>query len=381
MVFSPQRVSIARSMLLHNKKRLLMSLSALAFTVVIMFMEMGFFNGINDSQSRLATQLNADLIMMDAKSVHLNKFDKMDRIRLNQALGFDEVTEVVPLYKGNVGMKNPQTELTKVIFALAFPPDSDPLKIPLYDRYKEELKKQGTVLFDRKSRKIFGRIERGEQIDINGRLYRVGGFVELGPNFSVDGTILMSDATWLWGRWTAARSRMAYGLIRTRPGTDIQALKHKILKGLPKDIILLTPEELRQREVFYTIKAVPLGAIFGVGMVIGFIIGIMICYQILYNEIVDHMPQYATLRAMGFADRFLRGLVVKEAVGLSILGFAPGLAGAYLIYWAIESSTGITMFFTPLRILLIFCVTVFMCTIAGLIAVKKVTTADPAALY
>jgi len=368
-------------MLLHQKRRLALSLSAMAFTVLIMFMELGFFNGINDSQSRLPPAFKADLVMMDRKSIHLNKFDKMIRIRLNQVLKFDAVQDVVPMFKGNVGLNNRKTELSKMISVLAFPPDSDPLIVRGYDENKEELKKQGTILFDRLSRKIFGEIEPGGYVEINDRVYRVGGFVDMGPNFSIDGTILMSDSTWLWGRWTGGMDSIAYGLIRARPGTDIQTLKRKILSQLPDDILVLTPEEMRRREVFHTIKAAPLGAIFGVGMVIGFIIGVIICYQILYNEITDHMPQYATLRAMGFSDRFLKNVVVQEALWLSVLGFVPGVAAAHLLYRWVEDYTGILMAFTAGRALLILFLTVFMCALAGLIAVKKVIKADPAELY
>jgi len=381
MLSSPHRISIARKMLLHKKARLAMSLSAMAFTVVIMLMEMGFFNGINDSQARLATYFNADLVMMDMRSIHLNKYATMDRSRMMQAMGFEDVVEVVPVYKALVGMKNPQTGLTKVIFVMAFPPDSNPLGFPNGEQVGAALKKQGTVVFDTKSRRIFGKIELGQDIEISDRKYRVGGFVELGPNFSIDGTILMSDATWLRGRWDRESDRIAYGLLRTRAGSDIPALKQRILDRLPKDILVLTPEEMRRREVIHTIKAVPLGAIFGVGMVIGFVIGVIICYQILYNEITDHMPQYATLRAMGFSDRFLRKTVVQEALWLSALGFIPGLAFGYLLYAVIEYYTGILMFLTIGRIAVIFFFTIVMCTIGGLIAVKRVTSADPATLY
>ena len=381
MIFSTQRVSIAGKMLLHSKARLAMSLSAMAFTVVIMFMEMGFFNGINDSQARLASYFNADLVMMDRKSIHLNKYAKMDRSRMMQALGFEEVVQATPLYKGMVRMKNTDTDLSRIIFVMAFRPDDEPLKLPDYESVLQGLKKQGSVMFDRKSRRIYGTVEVGEDIEINERKHRVAGFVEMGPNFSVDGTILMSDATWLQGRWLQGADSMAYGLLRVRPGTDVQDLKRRILERLPKDIVVLTPEEIREREVRHTIKAVPLGAIFGIGMVIGFVIGVIICYQILYNEITDHLPQYATLRAMGFSDRFLKKTVVEEAMWLSLLGFLPGVACGWMLYTVIEHYTGILLFMTPGRIGLIFCFTVIMCVVGGLIAVRRVTTADPAELY
>ncbi len=372
---------MATSLLLHNKKRLLLSLSAIAFTVLVMFMELGFFNGINDSQSRLPSIFRADLIMMDQHSIHLNKSNQMHRIHLSQALAFESVVEVAPLYKSMVNMKNPNTGLTKRMFMIAFPPDSDPLDLPLYEQYKRELRKPGTVLFDQKSRKIFGKIEIGQDIEINNTLFRVGGFVSLGPNFSFDGTVVMSDASWLRTRRNQNIASISYGLIRVALGKDVVALKQNMLNQLPKDIVLLTPEEMREREVRYTIKAVPVGVIFGIGLVIGFTIGVIICYQILYNEINDHIPQYATLRAMGFTDGFLQNIVIKEALWLSILGFIPGLISGYMLYHVIETVTGIWMFLTPGRIAIVLGLTVFMCIFAGLIAVKKVTRTDPAALF
>lgn len=381
MAFASTRVSIAVKMLLHNKVRLAMSLSAMAFTVVIMFMQMGFFNGINDSQSRLAGFFDADLVMMDNRSIHLNKYVQMDRSRMMQALGFEEVLEAIPLYKGLAAMKNPQTGMSNVIFVVAFPVESMPLKLSNREEVSSILKRQGTVVFDRKSRRIFGRIEAGRDIEINEQKYRVGGLVEIGPNFSIDGTVLMSDSTWHRGWWSEGPDRVDYGLLRVRPGTDIQALKSDLLDLLPKDVTILTPQEIRQREIIHTIKAVPLGAIFGVGMVIGFIIGVIICYQILYNEITDHLHQYATLRAMGFSNKFLRKSVVEEALWLSLLGFIPGVLCGHLLYVIIEYQTGILMYLTPLRVALIFSFTVAMCVIGGLIAVRRVTTVDPAELY
>jgi len=381
MLQSSHRVAIASSLLFHNKKRILLSLSAIAFTVLVMFMELGFFNGIKDSQSRLPSIFHADLIMMDQRSVHLNKSDRMPRIYLNRALAFDGVTEAVPVYKSMVNMKNPETGLTKRMFMLAVPTDSDSLDLPLFEQYKKELRKPGTVLFDKKSRTIFGAIEISQGIEINNVPFTVNGFVELGPNFSFDGTIIMSTSSWLQTRSDSDRDWISYGLIRVEPGVDLMRLRQNMRDLFSKEITLLTPEEMREREVLHTIKAVPLGVIFGIGMVIGFSIGIIICYQILYNEINDHIPQYATLRAMGFSDGFLRTIVIKEALWLSVLGFLPGLLGSYILYNMMEKASGIWMFLTIGRVAVVFFLTVFMCLCAGLIAVQKVTATDPAALY
>ena len=47
------RIPVAWCMLVHRKGRFMLSMMGIAFSVVIMFMEIGFFNGINDSQARM----------------------------------------------------------------------------------------------------------------------------------------------------------------------------------------------------------------------------------------------------------------------------------------------------------------------------------------
>ncbi len=65
--------NIAWQMLTYNRGRFVLSSLGVALAVVIMFMEMGFFNGINDSQANLATVLNADLIIESKRKHHLKE--------------------------------------------------------------------------------------------------------------------------------------------------------------------------------------------------------------------------------------------------------------------------------------------------------------------
>jgi putative ABC transport system permease protein len=239
------------------------------------------------------------------------------------------------------------------------------------------LRVKGNIVFDRLSRNIYGDIKAGTQIILNGRPHNVVGTVDIGPNVWVDGYVIMGDVT----MEERVADKINIGLLRVKPGTDLKALKEKMLPVLPGDVLLMTPEEARVREVDFTIEKAPTAAIFGVGVIIGFIIGVIICYQILYNEITDHLPQYATMKAIGFSKGFLVKLVMKQALFLSILAFIPGLAGGYILYERIQHATQILMIMTPARGLLIFLLTVFMCAIAGLMAVRKVLKADPAELY
>jgi putative ABC transport system permease protein len=378
MALTGWKIPLARRMLTHKKGRLIMSMLGIAFSVIIMFMEIGFFNGINDSQANLPPLLRADLLVMGERRYSMLESTTFRRIRIQQALAFDEVEEAIPFYENTGIIVNSQDKRVRAIYILAFPPDkTSPLAVPGLESYMDQLRIRGNVVWDRLSRDIYGDVKPGSQIMLNGRRHNVVGSVEIGPNLKVDGYVIMGDAS-LDEREV---DRINLGLLRVKAGTDIPALKEKLIKNLPGDILVMTPEEARVREVNFTIEKTPTGAVFGAGVIIGFLIGVIICYQILFNEITDQMPQYATMKAVGFSKRFLISLVMKQALLLSVLGFLPGLLGGYALYALIQRFTQILMIMTPERGLLIFLLTVFMCAVAGLLAVRKVIKADPAELF
>jgi len=374
-----QKLPVAWYMLVHRKGRLVLSMLGIAFSVVIMFMEIGFFNGINDSQARLASLLNADLIILHKGRYSLLESDRLNRARMQQALACDGVTAAAPLYEGAQIMLNPETGMVRAINVLAFPPGTVPLKVPGLAELSPKLAVKGTAIFDRLSRDIYGRIAPGTAVTIGESPFTIVGLVDLGPSIRSDGTILMGDVSWIESKDEADLVSMA--LLTVRPGTDLAALKTRIAARIGDEALLFTPEELRQREVDFTARATPVGGVFAVGVLIGFIIGVIICYQILFNEITDNMPQYATVKAIGFSQGYLVGLVLKQALWLSLVGFLPGLLGGMLLYAFIEGTTGILMFMTSGRALLVLSLAVVMCVCSGLLAVRKVLKADPADVF
>lgn len=374
-----QRIPVAWFMLVHRKGRFALSMLGIAFSVVIMFMEIGFFNGINDSQARLATLLDADLVLMNKGRYNLLEADRLNRIRMQQALALEGVAEATPLYEGDQLVINPETGMAQAIAVIAFPPESRPLKLPNLAEFSAQLRIKGNILYDRMSRDLYGNIRPGSALTVGGAPARVVGLVEMGPTIRSDGTILMGDQTWNDSK--ASADLVSMGLLKLQPGADLETVRKNIRARLGDEVLVMTPEEIRQREVDFTATATPAGGVFAIGLVVGFLIGLIICYQILFNEISDNMPQYATVKAVGFSKAYLVSLVMQQAVLLAVFGYLPGLAGGLMLYHFIESSTSILMFISVPRGLLIFILTLIMCAVSGLLAVRKVMRADPAEVF
>src|SRR6185437_16745045 len=114
---------------------------------------------------------------------------------------------------------------------------------------------------------------------------------------------VMSIGDWL-ARHPNAQPIM--GGIRVSPGFDPLRVRQEILSRIPYgDTIVMPPAELRSRENSFTLDYVPIGVIFAVGMVAGLVIGAVTCYQLLFNEFLDRLAQFATLKAMGFSNAYL----------------------------------------------------------------------------
>jgi putative ABC transport system permease protein len=169
--------------------------------------------------------------------------------------------------------------------------------------------------------------------------------------------------------------------IMLRPGSDAETARQRILSRLVGDVQLLTPAETRMREIGFTLRAAPIGILFGIGMLAGLLIGAITCYQVLFNEIVDHLKMYTTLKATGFSDWFLRRVIVEQAILLALFGFAVGSLLAWALGAYMSSASGFPVSLAAGYGAVILAITVTTCAGAGLLAVRRVTASDPAALF
>ena len=117
------------------------------------------------------------------------------------------------------------------------------------------------------------------------------------------------------------------------------------------------------------------------GAMMGFIVGVIVVYQVLYSDVLEHLPEYATLKAMGFADGALLRVVLQEAMILAVLGFVPGCAASVGVYSLLSSLTKIPLSLRPDVMVQVFILTIVMCMGAGGIATQKLRQADPADVF
>lgn len=372
------RLGLALRLLVHNRLRLLIASASVAMGVVIIFVELGLLLGMLDAQSLVANLVKGDLLIMNSARVNLHRWDKIDRVRLDQVAAVPGVERVTPVYEDHVGLRDPDDKRVRRIILYAFPPDDIPFKLADPAAISYALKFSHGFLYDQLSRPIFGKFKPGDDIQIDTVPLRVDGYVRIGADIVNDGNILMSDGDWLAH---SPDSKPIMGVIHLKPGIPVERERRAILADLPHDVVVLTPAETARRESLYTLRSAPVGLLFAIGMLAGLVIGTINCYQVLYNEISDHLPQFATLKAMGFSNGFLRRIILGQSVVLSVTGFATGTAVAWMADRYLAAHSMLPIQIGEYSGTFVCCLTFVMCVGAGMIAIRRVAVADPAALY
>jgi putative ABC transport system permease protein len=384
MIFA---IPLAWLQLVREKARLAIALAGIAFAVILMMMQLGFQDALFESSVVLHRRFKTDIVLINPQSTALIAMRSFARSRLYQAQGVPGVESVVPVYLDFGFWKNPETRETRQIMVLAFDPDQSILDMPQVEAQQNKTKVPDMVLFDDASRAEFGPIaaqfleDKRVETEVSSRKVRVGGLFTLGASFAADGNIITSDLNFLRIFDQRSPGLVDIGLIRIQPQADLEAVIQRLRATLPDDIVVLSKEGFAEFEQDYWRSSTAIGFIFTLGTLMGFIVGIVIVYQILYTDVSDHLPEYATLKAMGYRSSFLFAVVMQEALILSVLGYLPGFGLSWLLYGLTRSATALPLTMVTSRALIVFTLTLVMCVLSGAIAMRKVQAADPADIF
>ncbi|HUG54530.1 MAG TPA: ABC transporter permease DevC [Vicinamibacteria bacterium] len=380
-------VNLAWRQLGRERLRFTVALAGVAFAVILMLMQLGFRTALFRSSVRLHERLAGEVVLISPQSPYLVQMRSFPRRRLDQARGAPGVASTSALYVTLAFWENPETGIPRNIFLVGFDPSAPALDIASLGGQLERVKLADEVLFDRASRPEYGPVARHldagrtVEVEVNDRRVRVGGLFQMGTSFGVDGTVLTSDLNFLRLNPHRGPGQVEIGVVKLEPGASPEAVRDALAARLPPDVLALTRDDLIRREIRYWNVVTPIGYVFNFGVMIGFGVGAIIVSQILFADVSEHLPEYATLKAIGYANPFLYGVVLSQAVILAVLGYLPGLALTLVLYHVAEKATLLPMEMDPTIGLLVLGLTVSMCCLSGMLALRKVQTADPAEIF
>ena len=378
---------LAWRQLFSNRARLVSAIAGVTFACVLVFMQLGFRAALFESASNLPRALQGELFLINPLTLVMFRPEPVARVRASQVLADPDVALSVPIYLAQTKFRNPDTGRQRTIQLIGFDPEAGAVSFQGLNSLTDALKRIDTIAFDRRSRPEFGpiaaRLEQSGpfEVEVGGRAMLIVGAVSLGTSFGADGNAVMTETNFRRIVKERQPSKTDLVAIRLKPGADAQAVKHRLTTILPPDVVVLTGAELIAWERSYWEKGTPIGFIFGFGSLMGLIVGMVIVYQILFSDIATHLKEYATLKAIGYSNHYLRLVVMAAALLLALFGFIPGFLGSTALYSVVAKATLLPLGMEAARALSVFGMIFAMCAIAGLLAMRKLGEANPADMF
>ena len=376
------RALIAWRILVHEKGRSGLAVGGILVAILLMFLQIGFYNSVPRGGLLFYDVMKFDLMLTSSAYVFEAQPLSFPRRRLYQALAMPEVTGAVGVYHASGRWLNSENGLARDVFVIGYNPEEPVFNVPEIARATEVLRLADTVLVDASSRPEFGRLEPGRRVEIQQRAVNIGGVYHLGSGFVGMGVAITSDLN--FSRIFPEQggiSEINLGLLTLKPGADSDAVAARLRAVLPEDTRVFTRKELTDHEISHWVTNTSTGLIFGFGVIVAVIVGLVILNQTLSTQITRQLPQYATLKAIGYTDRQLGGIVVTIATIMSTISYVPAVLISIVIYWIIRKSTPLPIEMTWTRMFAVLVIAWLISAISALISLRVLRRADPVELF
>jgi putative ABC transport system permease protein len=375
------KVPLAWRILTYDKRRTALALIGIFMAILLVFVELGFFYAVPRGGLLLYDNMSFDLLLVSGDYAYQAQPGTFPLSALDRARASPDVQLATPLYFGFSKWKGGEGGVWPDVFVIGFEPASHVFDPDSINRQLGVLEHPDTVLVDSATRPMFGPLTTGRVVEIGDRKMMIGGQYVLGTGFMGLGVILAGAANFAQLFPGRGLNIVNLGAIQLKPGIDPGRAAADLRQTIGPDLRIFTRGELEAHETAYWTTRTSVGIIFGSGLLISFVVGIMIVYQIVSTQVSRQLPQFATLKAIGYANRSLAGTVGAMSLLIVIAGFVPALGAALGLYSLIRQETLLPVTMSGGRLAAVFAAALVMAVVSALLSVGSLRRADPADVF
>lgn len=361
--------------LLADRGKLLTAVGGVIFSLVLVNIQGGLFFGLIHKASLLVDHCDADIWIGHRLVENVDFAHEIPEAQINRIRGLPGVARAEPYIvgKGVATLKNGGYE---DVWIIGFDPHTMLGAGNAYiqgDPY--DLRRPNSVSVDRLDARKLGFPQTGDVLEINGQRAKVVA--------KTHGFLGFLTTPYLFCTLPNARRYVqipegycSYFLVQADDDVDLVQLQSMIRNILP-DLDVYTARELRSLSQNYFLQRTGIGISFGGATVLGLLVGLLMVGQSLYALALDHLGDYATLKAIGAEDRQICGIVILQALSVATVGSIIGIVlVVQMQHWF---STPIAPIHIPRKLLfggvaLVFCI----CFASSILPFLRIRRVDPA---
>jgi putative ABC transport system permease protein len=376
--------SLALSTLLHEWRRYLAAVIALAVAGLLVLCMTGLFMGMGRTFTATIDRSPAQVMVLPPDSVSLFENNRGQPRRLIPGIySHPDVIEVQPL-NGSFGFwsnfpKVGQRALGRGVQVIIVDPVEGSVTLPAdFDEgLIQALREPFAVVIDQSTLGKLG-VQLGDNAKINGRTVRVRATTTSYPSI-FQAFVFMSRQTakllWL----TYEGPRVGPLLVKIREPSRAQQVAAELNVLGKGQYRAWSRDDLSKVSQRFMLKEGGVTMMIGFAIVVGIFIGIVISWQTLQGAILANMKEFASLRALGVSLWSLRRIVMELSlwVGLAGLIFTAVLTG---VVGAVAQAFSVPMHFPLFIVGPVALTLLFIALGSGVLSLGALKRSQPADL-
>lgn len=383
--------SIALKMLIGDRARYIMLVSALAFAALLMTQQIGVFIGLMYWTTAVIRNTDVPIWVMDAKVEQVNDPSPLRDIDLSRVRSVSGVAWAVPFY---VAMQQARLADGRYKDVLLIGLDSATLigapSVILEGRLEDLRQAHGVILDDvgldqlnqaGKSilHQTFPPLKLGSYFEINDHEARIVGICKAERSFYGHPYVF---TTYERALEFAPKVRRNLSFILVKPASNVSPaeLAERIKKETGLKAILERDFFWDTIIWFWDNTGIPMS--FGTTILLGFIVGVAVSGQTFYTFILENMGNLGALKAMGASNKLLRRMLLLQALTAGFIGYGIGVGLTSIFGFSSFLSEGEVPFYLSYEVLLVtLALILIICIAAALIGIRKISKLDAAEVF
>jgi putative ABC transport system permease protein len=374
----PLVFTLAFRNLFHDRLRFIATVIGIAFSIVLVTIQMGLYLGFGRMVTTMIDHASADLLVMPRGTKCFEDPSLLNARERYRALAINGVVEAIPVVIGFADWRMPGGAMTPV-FVIGSDLRAGGLQPwDLVEGRIEALSSPKAIAVDRSYFDRLGISGIGATAEIRQQPVRVAAVTNGIRSFTTTPFVFM-DVDRARAHTGVPAGKATYLIIRLSPDANIDHVRRQLVSS-NADVEVLTPAEFRERSRTFWLFGTGAGAALFAGALLGVIVGTVVVAQTLYASTKEHLNEFATLRAMGSSRRYVYNVIVWQALLSAVIGFSiAALVSDGVV--RLTAATALPIVITPGLIGGLFLLTIVMCIGSSIAAIVQVTRIDPAMVF
>jgi putative ABC transport system permease protein len=374
---------IALKMLTGNSGKYLFMILGIAFASLLIAQQASIFCGLMlQTSGQIRDIQGADIWVMDPNVQFSDDVKPLSDSDLYRVRGVPGVSWAVRLYKGMTRSRLEDGNFQQTILLglddatlVGAPP-----KMILGNVF--DLRKPKAVIMDLEGYQLLWPGEEprvGKRFEMNDREAEIVGICKSSRTFQTFPVV--------YTRYTQAlefvppeRKVLSFVLANADDGLSVNEVCQRIEKQT--GLRAVTGEQFEWITMWYYMRNTGIPFNFGVTVILGFIVGTAIAAQTFYLFTIENIKQYGALKAMGAGNSSLMGMILLQAMLVSVIGFGLGI-GVATWFGTLANAPGSKLaFYMPPEVFVGTALAVGAISIlSSLLSLYRVMVVEPAVVF